>query len=123
MDPTISSFKTTYYLEGSEKHNLANQGSLAINVMVNHKLKFISWQDTSLHPKVYYYNELSIKNNSIEILNKDNTTTLHLIPLTVQIFKDKIKGNVPEKYQQTDELLRSWYSHFIENPEDPELYR
>lgn len=128
MNPTNTNSTTlpftTYYIEGSERSNLANQGSLAINVIINQKNKLISWQDTTFHAKAYHFSQLKIEeDNSIKIINEDNTGAIHLIPLTVQLFKEKIKADIPEKYQQTDELLRNWYSHFIEDPEDPELYR
>lgn len=118
-------YRDTYFIEGSEKNTPGKPGSLAINPQVHLDTKIFSWQDTTLqHPKTVSFDKIKEnEDGSIQIFGPLNDQILSLKLLTKKIFDEVIKGEVPKKFQSTDESLRSWYSHFVEEPYDPQLYQ
>jgi hypothetical protein len=123
MDGPTGPISNTYYIEGSEQRNRDRQGSLAINPVINENTHIISWQDSTSHPKSRHFDHITFGPDESIVIEEQGRTVLRLVLLTVTYFQEYIRANVPIKYRLTDEQLRAWYSHFAENPEDPELYR
>ncbi len=100
----------TYFIEGSEIGH--PHGSLAINPEINYTTKICAWQDTTAVPKPHQFTEIKplgqYFDNGIWFVD-ENGDSWKLIPLTVELFKKHIRGNVPENVLNSDAQLRAWY--------------
>ena len=113
--------RDTFFIQPTDEERPG--GSLAINPEINYSTHLIAWQDTTLHAKNLRFKSVNLEQNgSLNILREDGNM-LKLVPLTIELFRKHIQGNVPVAALKSDEALRQWYSDFADNPEDESLWR